>query len=364
MDAPRRHLRAKVEALTDHLKEASVGQTSTIGLDIAKHIFQAHGADASGNVVFRKRLTRTKLLGFLAAQSPCIVAMEACAGSHYWAREIGQLGHTVRLIPPAYVKPFVKRQKNDAADAEAVCEAAQRPSMRFVPVKDEEQQANGVVFRARDLLVRQRTQCINAVRGHLAEYGYVVPKGITHAATLFDMVEGPASSVPENARTMLRVLVNTFNALDAQIRELDAEINRRSKTDPTARRLMTIPGVGPIAATAVTALVPAAENFGTGRNFAAWLGLTPLQKSTGGRQKLGAISKQGERTIRRLLILGASAVVRQACLRGAPAGSWLARMLSRKPRMLVTVALANKLARTVWALLVKGGVYRAPVLSP
>ena len=188
-------------------------------------------------------------------------------------------------------------------------------------------------------------------------------RGITHTATLIDLIEDPASSVPESARAILKVLITTFNALDAQIRELDVEINRRSKTDPVAGRLMTIPGVGPIAATAITALVPAAENFGTGRNFAAWLGLTPLQKSTGGKQKLGAISKQGERTIRRLLILGASAVVRQACLRGAPAASWLAQMLSRKPRMLVTLALANEGARVVWALLVKGGVYRAPVVA-
>jgi transposase len=337
--------------------------TITIGLDIAKQVFQAHGADAAGHVLFRKRLTRAKLLGFFAAQAPCVVAMEACAGSHFWGREIGKLGHTVRLIPPAYVKPFVKRQKNDAADAEAICEAAQRPSMRFVPVKGEEQQANGVVFRARDLLVRQRTQCINALRGHLSEYGYVFRQGIAHAPTLIAHVEEPTSSLPESARTILKVLICTFAALEAQIKELDGEINRRSKTDPVARRLMTIPGVGPISATAITALVPAAGSFRTGRDFAAWLGLTPLQKSSGGKQKLGAISKRGERTIRRLLILGASSVIRQACVRGAPAGSWLAQMLSRKPKMLVTVALANKMARVVWALLVKGGVYRTPATA-
>jgi Transposase len=220
-------------------------QAITIGLDIAKHVFHAHGADAAGHVLFRKRLTRAKLLGFLAAQAPCVVAMEACAGSHYWGREIGKLGHAVRLIPPAYVKPFVKRQKNDAADAEAICEAAQRPSMRFVPVKDEEQQANGVVFRARDLLVRQRTQCINALRGHLSEYGYVFRQGITHAATLVAHVENPNSSLPERARVILRLLIDTFSALEMQIKELDGEINRRSRADPVARRQMTIPGVGP-----------------------------------------------------------------------------------------------------------------------
>jgi transposase len=313
--------------------------------------------------VFRKRLTRAKLLEFFVAQLPCVVAMEACGGSHHWAREIGKLGHTVRLIPPAYVKPFVKRQKNDAADAEAICEAAQRPGMRFVPVKDEAQQANSVVFRARDLLVRQRAQCINALRGHLAEYGHVVPQGPAHVDTLVALVEDSTSSVPESARTILTVLIGTFRALETQIGELDAEIARRAKADPVARRLMTIPGIGPIAATAIAALVPAPEGFRAGRDFAAWLGLTPLQKSTGGKQKLGAISKMGERTIRRLLILGASAVVRWASQRGAAEGSWLARMLCRKPRMLVTVALANKMARIVWALLVKGGTYRVPVAA-
>ncbi len=226
-------------------------QASMIGLDIAKHVFQVHGADAVGHVLFRKRVTRAKLIGFLAAQTPCVVAMEACAGGHYWAREISKLGHRVQLIAPAYVKPFVKRQKNDAADAEAICEAAQRPSMRFVPVKTEEQQANGIVFRARDLLVRQRTQCVNALRGHLFEYGYVFPQGITHVATLVALVEDPQSCLPESVRVILKLLEDTFTALDGQIAALDAEINRRSKADPTARRLMTIPGVGPIASTAI-----------------------------------------------------------------------------------------------------------------
>lgn len=336
-------------------------QASTIGLDIAKHIFQAHGADADGNILFRKRLGRAKLLEFFAAQPRCVVALEACAGAHYWARAFAELGHTVRLIPPAYVKPFVKRQKNDTADAEAICEAAQRPTMRFVPVKSEAQQANGVVFRARDLLVHQRTQCINALRGHLAEYGHVFPQGSTHVGTLMARVDDPEFALPEDARAVLQVLIGTYSALEAQVKQLDAEINRRAKADPVARRLTTIPGVGPISATAITALAPAAEGFATGRDFAAWLGLTPLQKSTGGKQKLGAISKHGERTIRRLLIIGASAVVRQACVHGTPAGSWLAHMLPRKPRMLVIVALANKTARIVWALLVKGGVYKAPV---
>lgn len=340
-----------------------MAEVSTIGLDIAKRVFQAHGADAAGHMVFRKRLVRAKVLEFFAAQPPCVVAMEACGGSHYWAREIGKLGHAVRLIPPAYVKPYIKRQKNDAADAEAICEAAQRPSMRFVAVKDEAQQANGVVFRARDLLVRQRTQCINALRGHLSEYGYVVPQGVTHVSALITQVEDPKAALPESARAVFKVLIAMFRTLDAQIEELDGEIRRRVRADSVARRLMTIPGIGPIAATAITALVTAPEGFRTGRDFAAWLGLTPLQKSTGGKQKLGVISRMGERTIRRLLIVGASAVVRWAARREAPARSWLTQMLARKPRMLVTVALANKMARIVWALLVKGGIYRAPAAA-
>lgn len=333
---------------------------STIGLDIAKHVFQAHGADASGQAVFRKKITRTKLIDFLASQPRCLVALEACGGAHYWGREISKLGHTVRLIPPSYVKPFVKRQKNDAADAEAICEASQRPSMRFVAIKDEEQQANGVVFRARDVLVRQRTQCINALRGHLTEYGRVVPKGTSHMATLIDQIEDPNCSLPKSACAVLAVLVTTLKSLEENIAILDAEISRRSREDAIARHWMTIPGVGPISATAIAALAPPVETFRTSRDFAAWLGLTPLQRSTGGKQRLGATSKMGERTIRRLLIIGASAVVSQARRRGAPAGSWLARMLVRKPRMLVMVALANKTARIIWALLAKGEVYRAP----
>jgi transposase len=233
--------------------------------------------------------------------------------------------------------------------------------MRFVPVKDEAQQANGVLFRARDLLVRQRTQCINALRGHMAEYGHIAPQGPAHVDMLIAQVEDPEFALPDCARAVLKILIATLTALNEHLRDLDAEIGRRSKTDPVACRLMTIPGIGPIAATAITALVPAPQGFRAGRDFAAWLGLTPVQKSTGGKQRLGAVSKQGERTLRRLLIIGASAVIRWASQRGAPAGSWLMQMLARKPKMLVVVALANKLARTVWALLVKGGTYRTPV---
>jgi transposase len=292
-----------------------------------------------------------------------MVAMEACGSSHYWAREIGRLGHAVRLIPPAYVKPFIKRQKNDAADAEAICEAAQRPTMRFVAPKSEQTQAAALVFRARDLLVKQRTQIINALRGHLAEFGLVVAKGPAHVPHLVRAVADPDEPIPEIARPVLQMLIEMLHRLDEQITRLDREIAQRARENETARRLMTIPGVGPVTAVALAALAPPAETFKRGRDFAAWVGLTPLQHSTGGRQKLGATSKIGERTLRRLLILGASAVVRWVARNGAQAGSWIARMAARKPPMLVRAALANKMARVVWALMARGGIYQAPVAT-
>ena len=340
-------------------------QITTIGLDIAKNVFHAHGADERGHALFSKRITRGKLLDFFTSQPRCVVALEACGGAHHWARELIHLGHAVRLIPPKYVKPFVKRSKNDAIDAEAICEAAQRPSMRYVAVKSEQQQAAGLVFRTRDLLVRQRTQLINAIRGHLTEYGWVAPKGPSHVAMLADVLKEDemASSLPEAARTMFRLMLDLLGELDGKVADLDKEIARRAREDEVSRRLMTIPGIGPITATAIAALAPPAETFTKGRDFAAWLGLTPLQKSTGGKQRLGATSKMGERTLRRLLIIGSSAVVLQASKRGAPEGSWLAKMLARKPRMLVTVALANKTARIVWALLTRQENYKAPVAA-
>jgi transposase len=292
-------------------------------------------------VLFRKKLRRHQVLTFFAGQKPCTVAMEACGSAHHWAREIGRLGHTIRLIPPAYVKPFVKRQKNDAADAEAVCEAAQRPTMRFVAAKSEQAQAAALVFRARDLLVRQRTQIINALRGHLAEFGLVAAKGPARVPQLVQAVKDPDEPIPEIARPILQMLVETLHRLDEQIAGLDQEVAQRAKENETARRLMTIPGIGPVTAVALAALAPPAETFKRGRDFAAWVGLTPLQHSTGGKQKLGATSKMGERTLRRLLIIGASAVVRWAARNGAPADSWMARMIARKPPMLVRVALAN-----------------------
>jgi transposase len=341
-----------------------VSEVITVGLDIAKHVFHAHGADERGRVVFSKRISRGKLLDFFATRPSCTVALEACGGAHHWARQLTRLGHEVRLIPPAYVKPFVKRQKNDAIDAEAICEAAQRPSMRFVAVKSEQQQAAGLVFRTRDLLVRQRTQLINAIRGHLTEYGWIAPKGPSHVAMLADLIEEEmAGSLPEAAHAMFRLMLDLLAGLNSKIADLDKEIARRAREDEVSRRLMTVPGIGPISATAIAALAPPAETFAKGRDFAAWLGLTPLQRSTGGKQKLGATSKMGERTLRRLLIIGSSAVVKQAAKRGAPKGSWLEQMLVRKPRMLVTVALANKMARIVWALLLKQENYRAPVAA-
>jgi len=340
-----------------------VSEVTTIGLDLAKQVFHVHGADAWGVAMFSRRLTRAKLLGFFATQPRCLVAMEACGGAHHWGRELERLGHEVRLIAPAYVKPFVKRQKNDARDAEAICEAARRPGMRFVAVKEEAQQASAAVFRARDLLVRQRTQLINALRGLVAEYGWVAPQGRTRAAALIADIEDPGCKLPQAARDVFLVMIDQVRGLDARIEHFDREIAKRAKEDGDARRLVTIPSVGPVIATAMLALAPPAQTFRCGRDFAAWLGLTPRQRSTGGKERLGAITKAGERTLRRLLIIGASAVVRQASKRGAPQGSWLAKMLARKPRMLVTVALANKTARIIWALLAKGGVYKAPAVT-
>ena len=340
-----------------------MGEVTTVGLDLAKLVFQAHGADGSGGVVFRKTLRRPKVLEFFGRLAPCVVAMEACAGAHHWGREIARLGHTVRLIPPAYVKPFVKRQKNDASDAEAICEAAQRPTMRFVALKSAEAQASAAIFRTRDLLVRQRTQHINAIRGQLTEYGLVVGKGPAHPPKLIALAESSGDSLPETAKAMLEVLVDMMGLLDERITRLDQEIRHRAREEDVSSRLMTIPGIGPITATALAALAPPPETFRKGRDFAAWVGLTPLQRSTGGKQKLGAISRMGERTLRRLLIVGASAVVRHASRRDLAEGSWLARMLARKPRMLVIVALANKMARTAWALLARNEVYRAPTAA-
>ena len=338
-------------------------EVSVIGIDLAKHSFQLHGAAADGSVVFRKKLTRGKLLSFLESQPRCVVAMEACGSAHYWGRAIGELGHDVKLIPPIYVKPFVKRQKNDTADAEAICEAAARPTMRFVAVKTAEQQALGMLFRTRDLLVRQRTQTINALRGHLAEFGVIAPQGPAYVGRLACIVEDPGSGLPEAVCEPGGVLLDQIAGLNEKIKELDKQLRARARQDEEARRLMTIPGIGSISAMAIQAFAPPMESFQCGRDFSAWLGVVPRQHSTGGKPRLGKISKMGQGDIRRLLITGAIAVVRWAAHRGAPAGSWLARMLARKPRMLVAVALANRMARIVWALMTKKEVYRDPALA-
>lgn len=336
----------------------------TVGLDLAKNVFQVHGADGAGRAVMRKKLRRAQVLAFFEDLSPCVVAMEACGGAHYWGREIDKLGHEVRLIPPAYVKPFVKRQKNDAADAEAICEAAMRPTMRFVPVKSEETQGAAMVFRVRELLIRQRTQAINALRGHLAEFGQTVPQGVANAAKLIALTEDPEIGLPAAAIPILRVLTTTLGQLDAEIKVLDAEIIRRSKEDDMARRLMTIPGIGPLIATALATLAPPPEHFRKGRDFAAWLGLVPRQHSTGGKQRLGATTKMGERSLRRLLVIGAnSVIIKRRTHPDAQPGTWLGNLLSRKPPMLARVALANKMARIVWALMARGGVYQSPVAA-
>lgn len=338
-------------------------EASIIGVDLAKNVFQAHGAAADGSVAFRRKLSRQQVLKFFAAQPRCTVAMEACASAHHWGRAIAALGHDVKLIPPAYVKPFVKRQKNDMADAEAIAEAAARPTMRFVAVKSEAQQAMAMAYRTRDLLVRQRTQTIDALRGHLAEYGVVAPTGVAHLGRLAAVVEGEEGTLPEPVAALARVLLDQIAAPSTQVDALEKQLRHRAATDETVRRLMTIPGVGAISATALTTFAPPPETFAKGRDFAAWVGLTPRQHSSGGKERLGRTTKMGQRDIRRLPIVGAVATVRRAARKGAPEGSWLARMLARKPRMLVAVALADRMARVAWALMRKGEDCRDPATA-
>ena len=338
-------------------------KVSMIGIDLAKNWFQLHGAAAAGSVVFRKKLVRHRVLDFLASQPNCPVAMEACASAHWWGRGIMELGHEVRLVPPIYVKPFVKRQKNDASDAEAICEAATRPTMRFVPVKSEEQQSRCMVFRTRDLLVRQRTQTVNALRGHLAEFGIIAPQGIANVERLAISVAGASASLPEAVRDMAGLLLEQIGRLNVKIRDLEKRIRTDAGQDEEAKRLMSIPGVGPITAMAIQAFAPPMEGFGRGRDFSAWLGLVPRQHSTGGKQRLGRVSKMGQRDLRRLLFVGAMAEIRWSVRRGVPEGSWLARMLARKPRRLVAMAMANRMARIAWALMTKKESYRDPVTA-
>lgn len=340
-----------------------MGQVTIVGVDLAKRVFQVHGAAADGAVVFRKKLARAQFLAFLGKLPACTVAMEACATSHFWGREIAKLGHTVRLIPPIYVKPFVKRQKNDTADAEAIAEAAARPTMRFVAVKTQEQQAGAMVFRARDLLVRQRTQLINALRGHLAEYGVVAAQGAAHLRTLAAAVEAPAAELPAAVRDVAHLYLDQIVQCAGKIADLEKSIRTEAAEGEVTARLQTMPGIGPIGAMAIEAFAPPMREFRRGRDFAAWLGLVPRQQSTGGKQILGRTSKMGQRDIRRLLIIGAMAVVRAAVRKAPPERSWLARMLTRKPRMVVAIALANKMARGAWAMLTKQENYRDPMAA-
>ncbi|HZX83337.1 MAG TPA: IS110 family transposase [Reyranella sp.] len=336
---------------------------SIIGIDLGKRSFQLHGAAADGAVAFRKKLSRDKVLAFLARQPTAVVAMEACGSAHHWGREIARLGHEPRLIPPIYVKPYVKRQKNDAADAEAIAEAASRPTMRFVSVKTEDQQAQAMVFRTRDLLVRQRTQSINALRGHLAEHGVIAPQGVAQLGQLIMAIDDPASPLPSTVRELGRLLVEQITWLEGKIATMAKAMRAAATQDDEVTRLTSMPGIGPICAMAIRAFAPPMESFGSGRDFAAWLGIVPRQLSTGGKTRLGKTSRMGQRDIRRLLIIGAMTVVRWAACKGAPLGSWLDRMISRKPRMLVAMALANKMARMVWAMMTKKESYRAPMVA-
>jgi transposase len=329
-------------------------EITTVGLDLAKHVFQVHGVDAAGNVVLRRRLRRAQVLAFFAGLKPCLVGMEACATAHFWARQLRSIGHEVRLMPAQYVKAYLRRGKNDAADAAAICEAVTRPSMRFVPVKGEAQQAALMLHRVRDLLVRQRTQLINAIRGHLAEFGLVEAQGPWNVARLLAGME-EAAGLPDLARELVRVLAGQLEEVEGRVAEVDARILARHKADAVSRRLATIPGIGPLAATAIAATVPDPAAFRGGREFAAWLGLVPRQNSTGGKARLGRISRQGDAYIRRLLIIGAQSVLR--CSKAARSDPWLQRLLAKRPRLVVAVALANKTARIAWAVMARGTAY-------
>jgi transposase len=326
-----------------------------IGLDLAKSVFQVHGVDVHGKVVVTKRLRRDAVLTFFANLAPCVVGLEACAGSHFWAREIARLGHTVRLMAPQYVKPYVKRQKNDRTDAEAICEAVARPSMRFVPVKTEEQQSTLVIHRVRETLVAQKTQLINALRAHLAEFGIVAPQGAGKVPQLTAVVADLEDTrVPALARSVLQGLVDQLRDTERRVEDLDARLAEQAREDKVCQRLMTIPGIGPITATALAATVGDATVFESGRHLAAWL--VPRQNSSGGKERLGSITKAGDGYLRRLLVRGARTVMRWHGTK-AP---WLAGLLKRRPFNVAVVALANKLARIAWAVMARGEDYRKP----
>jgi transposase len=334
-------------------------EITTVGIDLAKSVFQLHGIDRYGVVVLQRKVRRAALLDVLGGLEPCLIGMEACPTSHFWAREIAALGHKVRLIPPAYVKPYVKRQKNDAADAEAICEAVTRPNMRFVPVKSEEQQAVLVLHRSRDLLMRQRTMILNAIRAQLAEFGVVAAQGPRRVTAIVHRLSDPDDiELPAFARDALLSLGVQLESLAAEIKQIERRLLAWHRQNQASQRLETIPGVGIITATAIAASVPDPSVFRSGRQFAAWLGLVPRQNSSGGKERLGRVSKMGNGYLRRLLVVGATSVTRRAETIDTRTGAWVRSLLERKPTRLVTVAIANKTARTAWALLVRGENYR------
>jgi transposase len=333
-------------------------KVSTVGLDLAKSVFHLHALTAAGEVAVDRPLRRAQLLGFFARLEPCLVGMEACGTSHFWAREIARLGHEVRLIPPAYVKPYVKRGKSDAADAAAICEAVARPTMRFVPVKPPEQQAMLALHRVRDQAVRQRTQSINLLRGLLAEFGIALARGAGHALAFARSGAEAGAELPRVARVVVAELCATLLAQHRRVEQYDAELVRAAKDDPAVALLQTIPGVGLVTASALAATVGDARRFESGRDLAAWIGLTPLNRSTGGKQRLGSISRMGDRTLRRLLVVGTASRVRQIRNRPEAHDPWSVALLGRKPARLAAVAMANKTARIAWAVLARGEPYR------
>lgn len=334
----------------------------TIGLDIAKSVFQVHGVDGAGEVVVRRKLKRRYVLAFFEKLPTCLIGMEACATSHHWSRELQALGHRVRLMPPAYVRPYVKRQKNDAADAEAICEAVARANMRFVETKTAEQQSCLVLHRTRHLFIRQQTSLINAIRAHLAEFGIVAPVGRKGVEQLLAVVaDAKNQSIPDVARACVTALGLQLRALKAQILEFDRQILRWHRSHETSKRLDEVPGVGPALATALVASIADPKAFRSGRDFSAWIGLVPKQHSSGGKERLGSISKKGDRYLRSLFMAGALAVIRYAKIYGSKHRPWLTALLARRPTKVAAIALANKLARMVWAIMSRGERYREPV---